>query len=512
MKKLLPVLLVVSLLVTGRQTIYAGVVDNTGTSHLELLVGEPKADSSDTLFGLLYDILAKLTKLDTINESIVAMKESVDKMETSQTNVQYVVNSLAGNQVSITAPTMQNVKSTLSANIDQNANDYIFTDPANGISYSVVNYDPITDELTLFMRQIIGEYRQDTLGAPYDTSIAFEYNGSAYEYRYYTSATSYVVLPNYSFWSVANWHLPEPNAYYEAFVSTLSDKGILSRVTSVNRLHQTLYVNNLPSTVLKQIPSNSRICPSGNTIDTYWCGEDTNYTMLGNEELYTDYIDCNTGSVQSVRYMSVSGSVSRDSGSRGITAILKLQGDLGDLNYVKEVCPDWFKMYNTSIGSTGIEVFDTGYLLDVISTEVGTLRTYQDSTHKYKHDLYVNTSENNLTSSVSNALLTGAAGGKFSIPYTSTMSTKTFTNEATLGTNHQKYVDVIIRDPSDKILYFGRIAKAKLGDNLITFTLPNDLQEDVPYLLQMFEESYYDHQGISTISTPVNARLVISNE
>ena len=65
---------------------------------------------------------------------------------------------------------------------------------------------------------------------------------------------------------------------------------------------------------------------------------------------------------------------------------------------------------------------------------------------------------------------------------------------------------------SDNILYFGRIAKAKLGDNLITFTLPNDLQEDVPYLLQIFEESYYDHQGISTISTPVNARLVISNE
>lgn len=82
MKKLLPVLLVVSFLVTGRQTIYAGVVDNTGSSAAVSLIGQPVENSGDTLFGLLYNILSKLDTLAT-QDQITQLSAKLDDIDFS---------------------------------------------------------------------------------------------------------------------------------------------------------------------------------------------------------------------------------------------------------------------------------------------------------------------------------------------------------------------------------------------------------------------------------------------
>lgn len=475
------------------QNTSAGVSDSLGLSGILSKIGN---DRGDTIFSVLYDL-----------------EDRVDNLEASTTNIQYVTSALAGNQVAITAPALTDLKSTLSASISNIANDYIFTDPANGISYSVVNYDPVTDELTLFMRKIIGEYRQDLRGTRYELMLPTHYvdsNGHYTEGYMYSSDRS--IVPSGCRMDVTVWNGPNAQTFFNNWVKSCSSKGILTAVQSVSLPLDTKYISRPVVTSMLTIPELDRKLPSGSVKDSYWDRSNRTSDYSGDSMYYTSYINAATGSGGTVIFGGYpsSGMAFYDEGLRGVAVTVKLKGDLGECNAWKNNCTDWLKMSNTTIGTTGIGVFCRDYLAESVAADVGTLHR-KDDTYKYAHHMYINDSENNLTSTVKNALLTGSAGARFSIPYTSTMSTKTFKNEATLGDKHSKYVDVIIRDADNSILYFGRAAKVKLGDNMITFDLPSDLQEDVPYLLQMFEESYYDHQGISTISTPVNAKLVISN-
>ena len=63
----------------------AGVVDNTGSSAAMSLIGQPTDNSSDTLFGLLYRILSKLSKLDTLatQDQITQLSAKVDDIDFS---------------------------------------------------------------------------------------------------------------------------------------------------------------------------------------------------------------------------------------------------------------------------------------------------------------------------------------------------------------------------------------------------------------------------------------------
>lgn len=85
-KKLVSVITVCAILLTGGGDLaYAAVTDNTGASHLEFMVGEPNTDSNDTLFSLLYSILERLTKLDSLatQEQVSALSAKLDAIDFS---------------------------------------------------------------------------------------------------------------------------------------------------------------------------------------------------------------------------------------------------------------------------------------------------------------------------------------------------------------------------------------------------------------------------------------------